>query len=85
MPNHEHVAVLDDVLFAFQTQQPLISHAGIAIIVDQRLPVDHFRADELLLEVAMNRAGGLLSRAVHGNGPGANFGFAGGQEAHQAQ
>ena len=56
VPDHEHVAVLDDVLFSFQAQQAFFAHAGIAVVLHQRLPVDHFGADELLLEVAVDRA-----------------------------
>ena len=64
VPDHKNVAVLDDVLFAFQAQQAFFAHARVAAMIDQRLPVHHFGADELLLEIAVDGAGGLLARVL---------------------
>src|ERR1035437_925419 len=83
--DHQDVAVFDDVLLAFQTELAFVAGAGIAAEIDQRLPVHHFGANELLFEIGVNRAGGFDRRAVHGNGPGAALVFSGGEEAHQAQ
>src|SRR5579862_274238 len=82
---HQNVAVLDDVFLAFQAQQTFLADTRVTGMVDQRLPVHDLGADELFLEVAMDRAGRLHSSAVHGNGPGAHLGFSGGQKGHQPQ
>src|SRR5438128_11506830 len=51
MPNDENISIFDNVLLAFQAQQPLLADTGISAQIDQRLPVDHFRTNELLLKV----------------------------------
>ena len=48
--NHQHVPVLHDVFFALEPQQALIPSAGIAAVIDERLPIHDFSADEFLLE-----------------------------------
>jgi hypothetical protein len=60
--DHQHIPVLDDVFFAFEprSRRCLFRAAPrIAAQIHQRLPVHHFRADELLLEIGVNRARGL--------------------------
>src|ERR1700693_4317814 len=85
VPNHQNITILDDIFFAFEAQQDLLADARITSMVDQRLPVHHLGSDELLLEVAMDGPGRLHRGAVHWNGPGADFGFAGSQKRHQPQ
>src|SRR5690349_18637389 len=85
MADDEHVAVLDDVLFAFQPQLALVARARVAAQIDHGLPVDDLGADELLLEVGVDGARGLDRRAVHGNGPGAALVLARGEKTHQAE
>jgi len=41
---------------------------------------DSFGADEVVFEIGMDRSGGLNCPRVHGDGPGAAFVFAGGEE-----
>src|ERR1700686_2012362 len=72
VPDHQNISILDDIFLAFEAQQAFLADARITGMVDQRLPVHHFGPDELLLEVAVDRAGRLHSSAVHGNGPGAD-------------
>ena len=36
MPDHKHVPVLDDVFFAFQTQQAFLANSRIAVVIDER-------------------------------------------------
>src|SRR5580700_69409 len=74
---HQNVAVLDDVFFAFETQQTFLADARVTGMVDQCPPVHHFGANEFLLEVAMDRPGRLHRCAVHWNSPGAHLGLAG--------
>src|ERR1035441_7915013 len=83
--DHQDVAVLDDVFLALQTELALVASAGIAAEIDQRFPVHHFGANELLFEIGVNNAGGLHRSAVHGDGPGAALVVSGGEEAHRAQ
>src|ERR1700722_17121724 len=77
VPDHKHVPVLDDVLFAFQAQEAFFAHTRVAAMIDQRLPVHHFGSDKLLLEIAVDGACGLLGGAMHRDGPGPDFGLAG--------
>src|SRR5579863_1542080 len=81
----ENVAVFDDVVFALEAELAFVAGAAIAAEVDQRLPVDHFGADELLFEIGVDGAGGLHGRTVLGNGPGPAFVFAGSEKAHQSE
>src|ERR1035441_8298363 len=85
VPDHQDVAVLDDVFLALQTELALVASAGIAAEIDQRFPVHHFGANELLFEIGVNGARCLDRGAVHGDGPGAALVFSGGEKAHQAQ
>src|SRR5260221_6148007 len=84
VPDHQHVSVLDNVFLAFEAQQPFLADTWITGMIDERLPVDDLGANEFLLEVGMNRAGGLHRRAADGNRPGAYFRFSGGEKRHQA-
>ena len=54
-------------------------------MIDERLPVHYLGANELLLEVAVDGAGGFLRGAVHRNGPGAYFGFPRREKRHQTE
>ena len=56
VPDHQDFAVLDDVLLALQTELTLVASAGIAAEIDQRLPVHHLGANELLFEIGVNGA-----------------------------
>src|SRR5262249_28187428 len=85
VPDYQYVAVLDDVLLAFQAQQAFLAHARVSAMVDQRLPVHRFGPDELFLKVAVNRSGRLDGCTVHRDSPGADLGLPGGQERHQAK
>src|ERR1700687_3979379 len=85
VPDYQNVAVLDDVFFALEPQQTLLAHTRITAVIDQRLPVHHFGADELLLEIAVDGASRFYRGAVHRNRPGAHFRFTSGQKRHQPQ
>src|SRR4051794_12497841 len=73
VPDHEYVAILDDVLLAFEPQLTLVPRARVAAQVYHRLPIDHFGADELLLEIGVDGARRLHRGALHRDGPGAAF------------
>ena len=54
-----HVAIGDDVILAFQTEFAGIARAGFAFARDIIGIGDGFGADEALLEIGVDDAGGL--------------------------
>jgi hypothetical protein len=60
------IPILHDVLFAFDAQFSRLARAGLAE-VDEVLPVDDLRADEILFEVGVNDAGGLRGLGAGGD------------------
>src|SRR5262245_21946847 len=46
--DHQDVAVLDDVLFPLELEQPLLAHPGVSAEIGERFPVHHFGTDEFL-------------------------------------
>src|SRR5437762_7114368 len=83
--DHQHIAVLHDVLLAFEAQLALVARSGVAAQIHQGLPIHNLGADELLFEIRMDGAGRLDRGTVHRNGPGAAFIFSSGEETHQAK
>src|SRR6516225_7589155 len=71
--NEHLVAIRDDILLAFQAQFAGIARAGFAAKRDIVLTSDGLGADEPLLEVRMNHAGGGRGFGAAVNGPGARF------------
>src|SRR4051812_25262741 len=55
--DRHHVAVLHHVVAALDPQQSLVPRAGVAALVDQRLPREDLGADEALLDVRVDLAG----------------------------
>ena len=58
-PEMHHVAVGDDVVLAFQAELARIARAGFALARDIIVIGDGFGADEALLEIGVDDAGGL--------------------------
>src|ERR1700744_6291903 len=85
VPYYQHVAVLDDVLFAFEAQQALFTYAGVAAEIDEVLPVHDLRTDELLFEIGMDRTCGFDGGAVDRDRPCAHFGITRCEETHGAE
>src|SRR5579884_3278558 len=85
VPDVEDVAILHEVVFAFEAQGALRAGRGFRSGGEQRIPVDRLRPDEVLLEVGVDRAGGLLRARVGGHGPGAALVLAHGEEADQPE
>src|SRR5436305_2006391 len=56
VPYVQNVAILHDVIFSFQPQLALGAGVGLGSGFQQRVPVDGFRADEMLLQVGMDGA-----------------------------
>src|SRR5689334_7966558 len=82
VPDHQDIPILDDIFLTFETQQAFLTNPRISAMIDQRLPVHHFGANELLLEIAVDGPGRFHRRAVHRDRPGAHFRFAGREKRH---
>src|SRR5260370_13983853 len=85
MPDHQDIGVFNAVLFSFQAEKSLFADTRVAAMVHQVLPVNHFGADELLLQIGMNGSAGTRCGAMNWNGPGAHFRFSGSEERHETQ
>src|SRR5438094_10179690 len=60
----DNVAVLHDVVIAFEPDLTAIAASGHRAARDQRIVADHFRANEAPRDVAVNTAGGEMSGNV---------------------
>ena len=58
-PEMHHVAVGDDIVLAFQAEFAGVARAGFALARNIIGIGDGFGADEALLEIGMDHAGGL--------------------------
>src|SRR5579863_1630096 len=85
MPYVHYVAVLHNVLLAFEAKRAAGAGGGFRARVEQRVPADGLGADEVMLEVGVDGSGTLRGFGASGNGPGAALVFAGGEEADEAQ
>ena len=61
MPDMQHVAVLHNVVLAFQPQLALGSCVGFRSRIQQRVPVNGFRADEMFFQIRVDRSSSILS------------------------
>ena len=75
-----HVAILHDVLFAFEPNLGLFFRRGKAARREQIFPLHHVRFDEAALDVAVNGSGGLLCVHAALDGPRAAFRLAASEE-----
>ena len=83
MPDVHHVAVLCDVLLAFEAQCALGTSRSFGAGFEQRIPANRFGANEVMFQVRVNRAGGLRSFRANRDRPGAAFVFASRKKADQ--
>src|SRR5262249_26463607 len=74
------VAVLDDVVLAFQAKRAFGTRISFGAGFEKLVPADGFCPYEVLLEVRVNRARCLLRPYAARNGPGATLVFADGEE-----
>src|SRR5438128_2070891 len=84
-PDQQHVAVLHDVLLALQAHLARGLALGPAAGRGEVVVGDRLGADEAARQIAMDRAGGLLSRAAPAQRPAAGLLLAGGEERDQPQ
>src|SRR3954463_16606897 len=85
MPDMHHVAVLDDVILAFQAQRAFRTCTGFRARFQELIPANGFGANEMLLQIGGNSSGCFLGASVSRNLPGAARVFAGGKESDQTQ
>src|SRR5687767_1866506 len=84
-PEVNYVAVLNDVLFAFQSELALLAAAGLAPQLDQILEADNFSSYETALDVGMNRARGAVRGRPAPYRPRAALVFTRSQKAYQIE
>ena len=73
------VAVLDDVVLALDGELAGGAAFGFGAVFDEVVVLDDFGADEAFLEVGVDDSGGAGSLVALVDGPGADFGLAGGE------
>src|SRR5688572_17827392 len=74
------VAILDDVVFSFQAEQTLFLQSLMAAELLEVIVVADFRANEMLLQVRMDRTRSALRVRPSRNRPRATFFFSNGEE-----
>ncbi len=84
VPHVHHVAVLDDVVLALQAQGAAGAGVGFRAGFEQGVPVDDLGADEVLLQIGVDGAGGLDGACSTWNSPGAAFVLAHGEKGDKA-
>ena len=75
MPDVHYVAVLHDIVFALQPQRAARSGVGLRAGVEELIPVDGLGADEMFLEIGMDRSGSGLGAGSPFNRPRPAFVF----------
>src|SRR5437870_5649881 len=80
MPDMHHVAILYDVVFAFQTQYAFGARIGFGTGFEQLVPADSFCTNEVLFQVGVDGTRRFHRAGADRNGPGAAFVFASGEE-----
>jgi len=80
-----YVAVLDDVVFAFNAEAAGFAGLGEGAEANEVVEVGDFGGDETALEVGVDDAGGGRCFVTGVDGPCASFGFAGGEVGAKAE
>ena len=80
MPNVHHVAILHDIVFAFEPERALGTGVGLGAGFEKLVPADGFGADEMFFQIRVDGAGRFLGAGVRGDLPGAAFVLAGGEK-----
>ena len=62
MPDVHHIAILHDVVFAFEAQGAFGAGVGFGAGFEQLVPADGFGANEVLFQIGMDGSGALLPR-----------------------
>ena len=80
MPDVHHIAVLHDVVLAFEAQSAFGAGVGFGARFEQLVPANRFGADEVFFQIGVDGARGFDRAGADGNCPGAAFVFAGGEK-----
>src|SRR5262249_29833753 len=84
-PEMQDIAVFHHILLAFETEFARITCARFALELNVIVIGDGFRANESLLEIRMDDAGGLWrTRALH-HGPGTRLHWSGGEKSDETK
>src|SRR5262245_30248444 len=84
VPEQDDVALLDDVVLALEAYLSFFARGAEAAGGEQVVPADDFGADEAFFNVAVNGPGSFDGVRTLMDGPGPDFGFAGGEKRRQA-
>ena len=60
MPDVHDVAVLHDIVFAFEAESTFGASVGFRAGFEELVPSNGFCTDEMLFEIGVNRSGGFL-------------------------
>ncbi len=63
MPDMHHIAILHDVVFAFETQRAFGSRVRFGTRFQQLIPANCLCANEMVFEVGVDRTGAILRAA----------------------
>ena len=80
-----YIAILHDVILTLDPHLAGGAHGRLGLVLDEVVVLDHLGADEALLEVGVDDAGGLGGLVAAVDGPGAALVGAGRKEGLQAQ
>ena len=69
MADVHDIAILDDVVLALKAESTLGAGVGFGTGLEQLIPADGFRPDEMLFEIGMDRACCLLGAGMRGDLP----------------
>src|SRR5579862_2028785 len=85
MPDMHYVAILHDVVLAFQAQSSFCAGVGFRSGFQQLIPANGLGADEMFLQIGVDRSRGFLRARVGGDLPGAALVLPCGEERNQSQ
>src|SRR5579884_1788195 len=77
MADVHYIAILDNVVFAFETKRATGAGIGFGSGIEELVPADGFGADKVFLEIGVDGTGSFDRASMNRDGPGAAFVFAG--------
>src|SRR5262245_31863194 len=85
MANGHDVAILDDVLLAFESKESLFLERVKTAVSREIVVTANFSANEMILQIGMNHAGRVLRVGSADDCPGTTFFFADREERNQTE
>jgi hypothetical protein len=77
VPNVHYIAILHDVVLAFQAQRAFGAGVGLRASFEKLIPADSFGANEVFLQIGVDRTRSFLRARMRWNLPGTALVFAG--------